>query len=112
MEALLLTLLIASGILTFSFGLAWVVSSVAIIVEQIKIEQKKGIDLRDAADFWLIINNIIPIFLFIEIIKQTPRICKTIIQKWKEEGMLRASLLISVISGIVMMTSNHLLWGS
>ena len=108
MDETLIILACFTGIFTFAFGLAWSIPLVAAGMEERKAELKPTV--RDIADIWLILNDMIPIFLVIDLFRKAPEDYSAAKKKWKSDGMIRASFYISILSGLTTWALSYLLF--
>ena len=108
MDVTLIILLCFSGIFTFAFGLAWCIPLAAAGMEERESELKPTV--RDIADIWLILNDMIPIFLVVDLFRKAPEDYSAAKKKWKSDGMIRASFYISIISGLSTWAVTYLLF--
>jgi hypothetical protein len=108
MNEILIILACFSGIFTFAFGMASCLPLIAAGVEERKTELKPTV--RDIADIWFILNDMIPIFLAIDLFRKAPQDYSAAKKKWKSDGMIRTSSYISILSGLTTWALTYLLF--
>lgn len=67
-------------------------------IEERKTKAKPAV--QDIADILLILNDMIPIFLIFDILRQAPEDYSAAKKKWKSDGMVRACFYISLLSAL------------